>query len=104
MDEHEQKAIDNIEKFGCHILHVMEEDEYPRFTYSIGIEKTTNKPDLIITGLKREIAHWMINEYQRRVNEGEAFEPTKYYDDFLEGFQVTCAGQPNTDTFTREFS
>ena len=89
MDEYEQKAIDDIEKFGCHILHVMEEDDYPRFTYSIGIEKKTNKPDLIITGLKREIANWMINEYNRRVIEGEVFESSKYYDDFLEGIQVT---------------
>jgi len=89
MDEYEQKAIDDIESFGCHILHVMEEGEYPRFTYSIGIEKTINKPDLIITGLKYEIAHWMINEYNRRVSEGEVFEPSKYYDGFLDGFQVS---------------
>ena len=67
----------------------MEEGEYPRFTYSIGIEKTTGQPDLIITGLKRELAHWMINEYARRIKEGEAFEPSKYYNDFLEGFEVT---------------
>jgi hypothetical protein len=89
MDEHEQKALDDIEKHGCHILHVMEEDDYPRFTYSIGIEKTTNKPDIIITGLKRELAHWMINEYRRRIAEGEVFEPMEFYQGFLEGFDIT---------------
>ena len=89
MDEHEQKALDDIEKHGCHILHVMEEDDYPRFTYSIGIEKTTNKPDIIITGLKRELAHWMINEYRRRILEGEVFEPMEFYQGFLEGFDIT---------------
>jgi len=88
MDEYEQKALDDIKNHGCHILHVMEED-YPRFTYSIGIEKTTNKPNLIITGLKRELAHWMINEYKRRITEGEVFEPKKFYQNFLEGFDVT---------------
>lgn len=89
MDEHEQKAIDDIAKYGCHILHVMEEGEYPRFTYSIGIEKATGQPDIIITGLKKELAHWMINEYNRRINEGEIFEASKYYNDYLEGFEVT---------------
>ncbi len=89
MDENEQKAIDDIEKFGCHIIHVFEEDEYPRFTYSIGIEKTKNHPDLIITGLKRELAHWMINEFNRRIKEGEVFKPSIYYKDFLDGFDVT---------------
>ena len=89
MDEYEQKALDDIENHGCHILHVMEEDDYPCFTYSIGIEKTTNKPDLIIIGLKREIAHWMINEYRQRITKGEVFEPMEFYKDFLEGFDIT---------------
>ena len=89
MDKFEQQALDDIEEYGCHILHVMGEGEYPRFTYSIGIERTSNRPDLIITGLKREIAHWMINEYNRRIKEGEVFELSKFYGGFLEGFEVT---------------
>ena len=89
MDEYEQKAIDDIEKYGCHILHVMEEDDLPRFSYSIGIEKTTGKPDLIIIGLKQEIAHWMINEYNNRVKEGEAFLPGEFYEGYLDGFNIS---------------
>ena len=89
MDEHEQKAIENIEKFGCHILHVMEEDEYPSFCYSIGIEHTTKHPDLIVIGLNQEIAHWVINEYCNRAKKGEEFHPNQFYEDFLEGYKVT---------------
>lgn len=44
MDQYEEKALKDIEEYGCHILHVMEEDEYPRFTYSIGIQKNTGQP------------------------------------------------------------
>ena len=66
MNEQEQKAINDIEQYGCHLLHVTGDDDYPRFTYSIGIEKKTNQPDLIIIGLKPELAQWMINEYNRR--------------------------------------
>lgn len=89
MDQYEEKALSDIEKYGCHILHVMEEDEYPRFTYSVGIEKKTGQPELIITGLKQEIAHWMINEYNNRVKSGEVFKPGEYYSDFLDGYDVT---------------
>ena len=89
MDQYEQKALDDINETGCHILHVMEEGDYPRFTYSIGIEKTTSQPDLIITGLKQELSIWIINEYNRRIKEGEIFKPTKYYNDFLGEFDVT---------------
>jgi len=88
MDEYEQKAIDDIEKYGCHILHVMEDEENPRFTYSIGIEKSTGKPDLIIYGLKNEVAQWLINEYNNRIRNGEVFEPSKLYGGFLDGFDI----------------
>ena len=35
MDQYEEKALKDIEQYGCHILHVMEEGEYPGFSYSI---------------------------------------------------------------------
>ena len=89
MDKGEEKALDDIDKYGCHILHVIEEGEYPRFSYSIGIEKKTSQPEIIITGLKQELAHWMINEYNNRVKAGEVFEPNKYYSGFLDNFDVT---------------
>lgn len=88
MDEYEQKALDDIKKYGCHILHVMEDEKNPRFTYSIGIEKSTNQPDLIIYGLKNDIAQWMINEYKNRIKAGEVFEPFNQYGGFLDGFDV----------------
>jgi len=89
MDKSEEKALSDIEEYGCHILHVMEEGEYPRFSYSIGIEKHTGQPEIIVTGLKQELAHWMINEYNNRVKAGEVFKSDKYYQGFLEEFDVT---------------
>ncbi len=89
MDQYEEKALEDIEEYGCHILHVMEEDEYPSFTYSIGIEKISGQPEIMVTGLKQEIAHWIVNEYNIRVKAGEVFKVGEYYSDFLEGFEVT---------------
>ena len=89
MDEREKKVIADIEEYGCHIVHVIEEDDLPRFTYSVGIEKTTGSPDVIITGLKREVAHWVINEYKNRIRSGDSFIPGTFYDGFLESFDVT---------------
>lgn len=88
MDKFEEKALSDIEEYGCHILHVMEEDEYPRFTYSIGIQKCIGQPEIIVTGLKQELAHWIVNEYNSRVNAGEIFETGKLYKGFLGEFEV----------------
>jgi hypothetical protein len=88
MDEHELKALENIEKYGCHVMNVLEEDDLPGFTYSIGINKKQNKPDVVVMGLKTELAHSMVNNYKDRLLEGEVFETGKFYSDFLGNFDV----------------
>lgn len=89
-DKRDRRALDNIEEYGCHVLHVFDPDnEKSRFTYSIGIQKTTGEPELVIMGLKQELAHWIVNEYNNRIKDGEKFRVDEYYDDFIDGFQVT---------------
>lgn len=89
MDKYEQKAIRDIDDYGCHILHVMEEEGFPSFSYSIGIERTSARPELIVTGLKRELAHSIVNRYNTNVRDGDSFEPNKYYSGFIGNHDVT---------------
>ena len=88
MSKSDPLVAKNITEHGCHVVHVLEEEELPGFTYSIGIEKCTSQPELIVTGLNRELGHWMINEYNRLVTEGEVFEEGSKYGGFLEGCDV----------------
>lgn len=85
----EEKALSNIEKNGCHILHITEDEDSPSFTYSIGIQKCTGKPDIIVTGLDRDMSHFLINEYNYRIKDGETFEVDKFYEEFLDGAKIT---------------
>lgn len=87
MDEFEKKALENIEKYGCHILTIPE-DDLPGFSYSIGIEKNLNKPELIIVGLKPELSKSIINKCYFRLKNGEVILPNRFYPDFLEGFEI----------------
>lgn len=43
----------------------------------------------IIVGLPNKLAASVVNNYMRRIGEGESFEIGKYYPDFLAGFDVT---------------
>lgn len=88
MDEKDQKALNDIEEYGCHVIHVMEGDGEPSFTYSIGINQKQCKPDLIILGLKRELSLAVVNNYKDRLLQGEEFTSGKYYPDFLGNFDV----------------
>jgi len=88
LDKNEKKALDDIEEHGCHIINVMEGEEEPKFSYSIGIEKTQSRPDLVVFGLDPKIAMFMINEYYRQISSGKILEPGVLYSGFLEGFDV----------------
>lgn len=37
MDPAEKKARADIERFGCHVVHVLAEGDLPAFSYSVGI-------------------------------------------------------------------
>ena len=88
MDKGEEKVLKDINAFGCHIITVLEDAEHPPFTYSIGIEQTTGESEMIVAGLKSELAQWIINEYNRRVRAGERFVAGQRYSEFIEGFEV----------------
>ena len=84
----DDKTREDIAKHGCSVMHVLEEGELPPFAYSIGITQQTGAPEVVVIGLKRPMAHFVVNEYNRRVRAGEHFEPGKPYSEFLEGFDV----------------
>lgn len=86
VDEAEKKCLDDIEEYGCHVIHVLAEGDLPPFSYSVGIERTTGHPEIIIIGLRRELAQFMINEYCARVRAGEGFQGGQRAQGFLDGF------------------
>jgi hypothetical protein len=88
MDAAEKKALADIEEYGCHIIHVLEDEEGPPFSYSVGVQKTSGAPEAIVIGLKQPIAHFVINEYNDRVCAGERFATGTRHEGFLEGFSV----------------
>ncbi len=88
-DVENDRILKNIEKNGCHITHVDAVESSPSFTYSIGIEKSTGRPDVIITGMDKDSAHFLINEYNSRIQDGEVFDADGFYDEFLEDVNVT---------------
>ena len=86
MDAGERKALADIKQYGCHVIHVLAEDELPPFAYSVGIQRSSGAPELIVIGLKRPLSHFIVNEYNRRVRAGTRFAPGQRAAGFIEGF------------------
>lgn len=89
MNDFYSKALRDIEKNGCHIIYEEATFERPSFTYTIGMEQSSKCPEIVVTGMDKDIAHFLVNEYNSRIQDGETFEAEEFYDEFLEEFQVT---------------
>jgi hypothetical protein len=73
MDKGDEKLLNDIEKYGWHVVKVMEDDRGPRFAYSVGLYKTYNHPKIIIIGLKLDLAHVLINNIGEDIKNGKIY-------------------------------
>ena len=85
----EQRILDDIEQYGCHVTSVFDPDQSePSFSYSIGLTKTLAVPEVIVVGVRPDLGHSLVNLYMDRSRSGESFVPGIPYVGFLSGFPV----------------
>jgi hypothetical protein len=60
----------------------------PFFSYSIGIQDSSEAPDVIVIGLRPELGGFLVNEYNKLVRKGKRFKRGRRYAGLLEGFSV----------------
>lgn len=87
--ENDKRVARDVEKYGCHVISVFDPDEqFPTFSYSVGIQRTCGAPEAIIIGVRPSLGHSVINEYNDQVRRGVRFKRGKQYSGFLEGFNI----------------
>lgn len=87
LTEFEQRIVANVERYGCHVMHVFDPDGVEQnFSYSIGFPVSVAQPEVIVFGLDRTLMHSMINEVHRQCRDGLALEDGLRVSDLLEVF------------------
>jgi hypothetical protein len=66
----EKKLVDDVEKYGCHIIHIREEGGIPGWSYTIGLYEIYHQPEIITVGLKDNTAQYLLNEVAARMKKG----------------------------------
>jgi len=66
----EAKLLDDIEIYGCHILHIKEDAYLPGWSYTVGLYDLFRQPEIIVVGLDADMAHYLLNEMQRLIRDG----------------------------------
>lgn len=84
----EDKCLADIEQYGLHVMKVMGDKDWPEFTYSVGLYHNFEVPEIIILGLRSDLAHWILNELADRARRGERFQAGDTLEGLLDGFPV----------------
>ncbi|MDH3690007.1 MAG: DUF4262 domain-containing protein [Gammaproteobacteria bacterium] len=97
MDPTEQKLVSDVERHGWHVIHVLGDDEYPNFSYTVGLYDTFEHPEIILIGLKQEITNVLLNNMGVDIKEGKGFEPGQFYQGILDNFQCWIGEVPKSE-------
>lgn len=82
-------VVENVKRYGCHVISVFDPDGvHPTFSYSVGIQGQTGAPEAIVIGVRADLGHSMINEYNDQIRRGVAFHRGQRYRGFLDGFDI----------------
>ena len=95
-DKHEQKAVDDVQRYGLHIVNVLEEGDFPGFAYTVGVYRTFEHAEILIYGLRKDRAHQILNDLADNLRAGKRYVAGETYDDLLEGLSCTFRIIPQT--------
>lgn len=70
LDPSESKLLNDVERYGCHVVHVGGDSWCQGWSYTVGIHDVSGGPELIVIGLKNDLAHFVLNECDHRIQGG----------------------------------
>jgi hypothetical protein len=86
-DHAEQKVVDDIRDYGCHIMHVFDDvGSDPDFSYTIGLPVTVDQPEVIFFSLEKNLRQYALNEVRRQCQAGLALSDGLRISNLIEGF------------------
>jgi hypothetical protein len=78
----EIKVVENIEKYGSHVVQISPSSFVPGWSFTIGLYELLGMPEVIVIGLKADLAKFVLNEIARRMRAGQ-FQPEARASDLL---------------------
>jgi hypothetical protein len=90
----EEKCVADIQHYGLHILKVAGDDDWPEFTYSVGLFHSFEHPEVIVLGLPGDVAHSLVNGLADEVRSGHRFIASEETENVLEGYPCTFRAVP----------
>ena len=85
----DQKLLDDVAKYGWHVIKVLDQSDAPGWAYSVGLFQNFDHPEIIVFGLEPDLMHSMINSIGDGVRSGKTFEIDHKYPDLIDPYSCT---------------
>ena len=96
-DKSEQKVINDIATYGWHCVNIMADGELPSYSFTIGLFQSYGHPELIIFGLKAEVAHQILAIVADAAKSGDPLDLTQPTDALLNNYSCCFVQVPLTE-------
>jgi len=74
LDDSDRKLLSDIDRVGWHVVMIPEEDGTPGWSFSVGLFKSFNHPEVVVFGLPLELSGQVINGISAVIQKGKTFE------------------------------
>jgi hypothetical protein len=95
-DASERKVLADVEEYGWHCLNIHAEGDSAPWTFTIGLYKTWKFPELIIVGLKQDVAHAVLNNVAVDLKKGIKPDLASPTGDLLENYMCCYIEVPKS--------
>lgn len=92
----EEHCIDDVARYGLHIINVPADEQGPGFAYTVGLWRSYAHPEIILFGLRSESMHALLNHAAALIRYGQRFGPGVVTDAIIEGYPCTFKSVPES--------
>jgi hypothetical protein len=72
--DYERKIIEDIAGYGSHVTSVVSPTSDPDWSYTIGLHHSYSHQEVLVFGLRADVAHALLNDVHDLIVEGHRFE------------------------------
>jgi len=94
VDKNDRKLMADIQNYGWHVVHILEEDDQPRYSFSIGFYYQFGQPEILVMGLDFDSARQLINNIGHEFQQGLYLEEDQYYPGYILKYDICFKAIP----------
>ena len=92
-DNSERRVLDDISEYGWHCVGILPDEDSVAYSFTIGLYQSYGHPELIIFGLKSNVAHKVLANAVEALR-GKRLDLSQLSDELLEGSPCCFAEVP----------